>query len=135
MDKITRRGIIILVLLIVGFMGIGTCLFFIGRHSVSVGRDGIDSGRDAEYGRQMGLATETIRGIDAGLGDVQGNVARIAGLVGADAKDLRELANRLRDIAGEVREMENSLVDLRDRAGSFLDHYGDSCDDEVESNL
>jgi hypothetical protein len=132
-EKVFKFNRFAIVLFIVGICVAIGGIFFLGRLTAGVGRDNFDSERDAEYGRRMGLAAETIRGIDNGLGDIQGNVARIAVAVGQGAEDLRGYAKRLLDIAGEVKEMEDSLSVLRDRVWDFLDDYGDNNSDEVEA--
>jgi hypothetical protein len=132
--KVFKFNRFTVILFIVGICVAIGGIFFLGRLTAGIGRYNFDSERDAEYGRQMGLAAETIRGIDNGLGDIQGNVTRIAVAVGQGAADLRGYAKRLLDIAGEVKEMEDSLSVLRDRARDFFDDNGDNNSDEVDES-
>ncbi|MCL2722007.1 MAG: hypothetical protein FWD47_11805 [Treponema sp.] len=94
--------------------------FITGRLTDSQRRDYRYSGRDIEYGGQMGFAAELIGELDAGLGRIQGELSEIAVSVGQDANDLRTLASRLLSIGITVKNMEDDIIELRRRAGGFL---------------
>lgn len=129
MDKKTIIKLAVVVVFTVG--AFGTAVFavghFIGKQQYKQFADQRDRERDAEYGRLMGLATSAITDLDQGLGDIQGDLTSIAVAVGRDAKDLRELASRLRTIASDVKAMEDCIASLRDRGRNALaDISGDS---------
>jgi ABC-type transporter Mla subunit MlaD len=78
----------------------------------------------------MGLATSAIADLDEGLGNIQSDLASVATTVGRDAKDLRELAQRLLTVAGNVKEMEDYISDLRDRSRVVLSSLDTASDSE-----
>ena len=115
-DKHFIRGIILLLIFAVIICGVSFAGgFFTGRAYVNQSGDFTDSGRAVEYGRQMGL-------VDEGLGRIQQGISRIAGAVSADAADLRGRANALITIAGEVKEMEDTILVLRSGISGFVDN-------------
>ena len=84
--------------------------------------------RADEYGRQMERTGELVGTIDSGLSSLQEGLVRIKGIVSDDARDLRVLAARLREIAAEVTEMENNIIYLRGSISGFLDDNDTGCD-------
>jgi len=121
-EKIVKFNFIIIIFLVIclaaGFGG----SFFAGA-AFGKQRTAGHLGRDHEYSRQMGRASELLESIDGNLGGIQDGLGRIKIYLGQDAGDLRRLAERLRVIAGEIAEMENNLVSVRSGIGYFRGHY------------
>jgi len=107
---------VILFVLCFAVMCVGA--YFFGTFCSKPGDTG-HSGRDIEYGRQMGRSSELLESIDRRLGSVHDGLGRITVYLGQDAGDLRRIAQRLRDIAGEVEKMENDLSGARSDLGDF----------------
>ena len=115
MSKEKSFILIIAVMLIVLF----AVFVFIGTYICKSGDSG-DSGRDYEYGRQMGRASEVLESVDGRIAGVQDGLAGIVVYIGQDAGDLRRLAERLQVIADRVEKMERDLADARDCIRRFL---------------
>ena len=108
------------------------CTGLFCKHAIVKPGDSGNIERDYEYSRQMGRAAEFIGAIDIRLTDLQAGLDRIKGIVSADARDLRIIAERLRDIASEVAQMEEHLHCLRSGINGFLDN--DSTGFSIEMN-
>jgi len=127
-DKDTKNGIIYFFIIILVVCAVSFTGGFITGRSVCQHGAGSDSGRDAEYGRQMGLAAELIGELDAGLRNVQTGLSEIARDIGTDANNIRSLAARLLSAANRAKEMENDITQLRNRINNFHS-YGDNFSD------
>lgn len=119
----SRNGLIILgacILLILG------CVFFLGRINPGESGAGIDSERDRDYSRQMGLATELIGELNSGFGGVQDQLSIIADALGGDVTDLRSIATRIRAAKTSVEILEDDNARMRGLIRDYYSQLGDS---------
>lgn len=126
--ELTRNYIILVVICIGLFAGgfIAGCNS--GRSADSQRGNITDSGRDAEYSRQAGLAAELIGELDEGLGRVSEGLSEIAADIGSNASDIRVLEQRLRKAAVRVKDNENYNNYLRGRIRDYYNSIDNSSD-------
>lgn len=117
-EKVIRINSFFIVLFIVCFV-IGCAGAFLLGSTFDKSGNPEYSGRDYEYRRQMGYSSELLDSIDGRIAGVQDGLGRIKTYLGQDAGDLRGLAQRLRNIASVVEEMENDLACIRSDIGNF----------------
>ena len=133
-EKVIKLNTFIIVLLVICFLAGCIGAFFLGTVFSKPGNIEY-SGRDYEYGRQMGRVSALLESVDGRLGGIQSGFDRIKVYLEHDAGDLRRLAQRLRAIAGEVAEMENDLYRARSDLSAFYGHFTSDPDIELGNVL